>query len=101
MRKAKRDVDVTNFIKSDTGKIKVEGAEVCGRWKEYFETLLNGENESELEVVEAVERRLHEIAEQEVEKALKDMKSGRAAEPSGLTSDMKVCCICARVWRNS
>ena len=71
MRKGKSDVDGTNFIKSDTGEIKVEGAEVCGSWKEYFEPPQNGENESELEVVEAVEGPVHEITEQEVERALK------------------------------
>ena len=38
-----------------SGEIKVERADVCGRWKEYSEALLNGENESELVVVEAVE----------------------------------------------
>ena len=64
MRKDKRDVDGTNVIKSDTGETKVEGAVVCERWKEYFEALLNGENESELEVVKAVEESLHEITEE-------------------------------------
>ena len=81
-------MDGTNFIKSDTGEIKVERAAVCGRWKEYFDALLNGENESEPEVVEPVEWHLQEISEQEVGRALKGMKNGRAAGPSGLTSDM-------------
>ena len=89
MRKDKRDVVGTNFIKSDTGEIKVEGAEVCERWKEYFEALLNGE--SELEMVEGP---LHKITEQEVENALKGMKSGRVAGPSGLMRDMQKCQIC-------
>ena len=52
IRKDKRDVVGIFFIKSDTGGIKVARAEVCQRWKEYFEALLNGENESELEVEE-------------------------------------------------
>ena len=81
-------MDGTNFIKSDTGEIKIERAEVCGRFKEYFEALLNAENVSELEVVNAVEGPLHEITAQEVKRALEGMKSGRAARPSGLTSDM-------------
>ena len=50
--------------------------------------LLNGENESEFHVVEAVEGPLCEITEQEVERALKGMKNDRAAGPSGLTSGM-------------
>ena len=88
MRKDRRDVEGTNFIKSDTGEIKIEATEVCVRWREYFEVLLNGENESKFDVVEAVEGPLYEITEQEVEKALKGMKNDRAAGPSGLTSDM-------------
>ena len=56
--------------------------------REYFEVLLNGENESKFDVVEAVEGPLYEITEQEVEKALKGMKNDRAAGTSGLTSDM-------------
>ena len=47
--------------------------------------LLNWENGSEFDVVEAVEGPLYEITEQEVEKALKGMKNDRAAGPSGLT----------------
>ena len=39
-------------------------------------------------MVEAVEGPLHEITEQEGERALKFMKSGRAAGLCGLTSDM-------------
>ena len=46
--KDRRDVEGTNFIKSATGKFKIEATEVCGRWREYFEVLLNGENESDL-----------------------------------------------------
>ena len=57
-----------NFIKSEAGKIRVEGAEVSGRWREYFKVFLTGEKDRELEVVEAVEKPLHEITEQEVKK---------------------------------
>ena len=39
-------------------------------------------------MVEAVEGPLHEITEQEVERALNGMKNGRASGPSVLMSDM-------------
>ena len=39
-------------------------------------------------MVEAVEGPLQEITEQQVERALKSMKSGRVAGLSGLTSNM-------------
>ena len=51
--------------------------------------LLNWENESKFDGVEAVEGPLYEITG--VEKALKGMKNDRAAGPSGLTSDMLKC----------
>ena len=52
MRKDRRDVEGTNFMKSDTGEIKIEATEVCGRWRKYFDVLLYGENEGEFDVVE-------------------------------------------------
>ena len=58
-----KNLEFLNFIKSDTGEIKIEATEVCGRWREYFEVLLNGENESEFDVVEAVEGPLYEITD--------------------------------------
>ena len=54
MRKDRRDVEGTNFIKSDTSEIKIEATEVCGRWREYFQVLLNGENKSKFDVAKAV-----------------------------------------------
>ena len=76
MRKGKIDVKGTNFITSDTGEINVEEVEVCGRRWEFFEVVLNGENDRQLEVGEAVDGPLHEITEQEVEMALKGMQNG-------------------------
>ena len=64
------DMQGTNFFKSDTGEIKVEGVKICGSWTEYFEVLLSWDNDRELEVVEAAEGPLHEIAEQEVKRAM-------------------------------
>ena len=47
MRRDRKDVEGTNFIKREDGVIKVDGAEVCERWRGYFQELLNGENECE------------------------------------------------------
>ena len=38
----------TNVIKSNTGEIKIEATEVCKRWREYFEVLLNGKLKANL-----------------------------------------------------
>ena len=48
-------VEGTNFIKEENGVIKVDGAEVCERWRGYFQELLNGENECEFGEEGAVE----------------------------------------------
>ena len=45
MRRDRRDVEGTNFIKGGDGVIKVDGADVCERWRGYFQELLNDENE--------------------------------------------------------
>ena len=47
MKRDRKDVEGTNFIKGDDEVIKVDGAEVCERWSGYFQELLNGENECE------------------------------------------------------
>ena len=44
MRRDRKDVEGINFIKGEDRVIKVDGAEVCERWKGYFQELLNGEN---------------------------------------------------------
>ena len=58
-------------------------------WNDLPYTVFDTETLSnDLDVVEAVEGPLHEITEQEVERALNGMESGRVAGPFGLTSDM-------------
>ena len=54
----------------------------------YFQKLLNDENECEFEVEGAVEVPLNIINREEVEGALRGMKNGKAAGPSGMMSDL-------------
>ena len=86
MRRDRKDVE-TNFIKGEDGAMKVDGAEVCERWRGYFQELLNGENECEFEEG-AAEEPLNIVTREEVEGALRGMKNGKAAGPSGMTSDL-------------
>ena len=88
MRRDKKDVEGTNFIKGKDGVMKVDGAEVYERWRGYFQELLNGENESEFGEERAVEGPLDIVTREEVEGALRCMKNGKAAGPSGMTSDL-------------
>ncbi|KAK3524760.1 hypothetical protein QTP86_002555 [Hemibagrus guttatus] len=56
------------------------------RWKEYFEELMNEENEREkrVEGVNSVEQKVDKIRKDEVRKALKRMKSGKAVGPDDI-----------------
>ncbi|KAK3543213.1 hypothetical protein QTP70_013685 [Hemibagrus guttatus] len=63
------------------------------RWKEYFEELMNEENESEkrVEGVNSVEQKVDKIRKDEVRKALKRMKSGKAVGPDDIPVEVWKC----------
>ena len=44
-KKERKDITVTNCLKGDNGELLVSEEQVSGRWREYFEKLLNEENE--------------------------------------------------------
>ncbi|XP_063596232.1 uncharacterized protein LOC134773085 [Penaeus indicus] len=73
--RAKRDIPKVTVVKSEDGWILAEKEEVLRRWREYFEHLLNVENEwEELTELPAVEVNL-----QEVSVVLKKMKKNKSA----------------------
>ena len=88
MKKDHKDVQGSNFIKDETGAIKIEDTGVQDRWRRYFSVLLNDENENDIEEVSMVEGPIEDITEDEVERAVKGMKNGKASGPSGVTADM-------------
>ena len=53
-----------------------------------FETLLNENKEHEFEEIDMVQGPIEEISEEEVNRALNGMKSGKAPGPTGLSSDL-------------
>ena len=57
----------------------------------FTSTLLNVENNNEIEETECVHRPIQHISEDEVRTALRSMKSNKAPGPSGLTSDIIKC----------
>ncbi|KAK3543975.1 hypothetical protein QTP70_032735, partial [Hemibagrus guttatus] len=63
------------------------------RWKEYFEELINEENEMEkrVEGVNSVEQKVDKIRKDEVRKALKRMKSGKAVGPDDIPVEVWKC----------
>ncbi|KAK3547492.1 hypothetical protein QTP86_021194, partial [Hemibagrus guttatus] len=70
-----------------------EGQKDLYRWKEYFEELINEENEREkrVEGVNSVEQKVNKIRKDEVRKALKRMKSGKAVGPDDISVEVWKC----------
>ena len=54
MKKDRKDITGTNCIKSADGNIMIDSVQVAERWKEYYQTLLNEENENQFEEVDKV-----------------------------------------------
>ena len=63
---------------------------MLGVWEEYFKKLLNPEGECEIEILHSVRRELEVriIAEEEMEKAVKKIKTGKAVGVDELTVEM-------------
>ncbi|KAK3525998.1 hypothetical protein QTP70_011806 [Hemibagrus guttatus] len=85
-----KDVQQVRVIKD--GRVLTSEESVQRRWKEYFEELMNEENEREkrVEGVNSVEQKVDKIRKDEVRKALKRMKSGKAVGPDDILGGLEV-----------
>ena len=88
MKKDKVDVAGSRFVKSADGNLLIEPESVAGRWKEYFDRLLNEENGNEIEVSGIVSGPVEDIVRGEVEVAVKKMKNRRATGASGVAVEI-------------
>ncbi|MCI4385399.1 hypothetical protein PGIGA_G00049990 [Pangasianodon gigas] len=81
-----KDVQQVRVIKDRDGRVLTSEESVQRRWKEYFEELMNEENEREkrVEGVTSVEQNVDKIRKDEVRNALKRMKSGKAVGPDDI-----------------
>ncbi|KAK3506979.1 hypothetical protein QTP70_033856 [Hemibagrus guttatus] len=81
-----KDVQQVRVIKDRDGRVFTSEESVQRRWKKYFEELMNEENEREkrVEGVNSVEQKVDKIRKDEVRKALKKMKSGKAVGPDDI-----------------
>ncbi|KAK3550919.1 hypothetical protein QTP70_008730 [Hemibagrus guttatus] len=81
-----KDVQQVRVIKDRGGRVLTSEESVQRRWKEYFGELMNEENEREkrVEKVDSVEQKVDKIRKDEVRKALKRMKSGKAVGPDDI-----------------
>ncbi|VDL77118.1 unnamed protein product [Nippostrongylus brasiliensis] len=76
------DVRVVRAVKSATGSVLRAPVEVKSRWEEYFKGLLNEEYPREsVRDAEPVEGPIKLWTEEEVQKAVKEMKIGKAVGP--------------------
>ncbi|KAK3528614.1 hypothetical protein QTP70_005345 [Hemibagrus guttatus] len=96
LAKKKWDMDRTEENRQEYMELqhRVKSLEsVQRRWKEYFEELMNEENEREkrVEGVNSVEQKVDKIRKDEVRKALKRMKSGKAVGPDDIPVDVWKC----------
>ncbi|KAK3568191.1 hypothetical protein QTP86_000234 [Hemibagrus guttatus] len=88
-----KDVQQVRVIKDRDGRVLTREESVQRRWKEYFEELMNEENEREkrVEGVNSVEQKVDKIRKDEVRKALKRMKSGKAVGPDDIPVEVWKC----------
>ena len=84
--RAGKDVQHVRVIKDADGNVLTSEESVLRRWKEYFEELMNRENERErrLNDVERVNQEVGEISMNEVRMAMKKMKNGKAVGPDNI-----------------
>ncbi|KAK3562747.1 hypothetical protein QTP86_006961 [Hemibagrus guttatus] len=88
-----KDVQQVRVIKDREGRVLTSEESVQRRWKEYFEELMNEENEREkrVEGVNSVEQKVDKIRKDEVRKASKRMKSGKAVGPDDIPVEVWKC----------
>ncbi|KAK3510812.1 hypothetical protein QTP70_022737 [Hemibagrus guttatus] len=88
-----KDVQQVRVIKDRDGSVLTSEESVQRRWKEYFEELMNEENEREkrVEGVNSVKQKVDKIRKDEVSKALKRMKSGKAVGPDDVPVEVWKC----------
>ncbi|PWZ04046.1 DNA mismatch repair protein MSH5 [Zea mays] len=91
-----RDVNQVKCIKDEANQLLVKNEEMKNRWKEYFNKLFNGGNESStIELDEPFDDNnrgfVRRIQEYEVKEALKRMKVGKAMGPDGIPIEVWRC----------
>ena len=81
--RAGKDVQHVRVIKDENGKAIVNSEAVLKRWKDYFEKLINEENNRDprTEEAEVVNEEVNCVSRKAVKNALRKMKKGKAVGP--------------------
>ena len=91
--RAGKDVQHVRVIKDENGNVMVKSEAVLKRWKEYFEKLINEENNRDprTEEAEVVNEEVNCVSREEVKNALRRMKKGKAVGPDELPVEVWKC----------
>ena len=91
--KAGKDVQHVSVMKDKNGDMMVNSEAVLKRWKEYFEKLMNEENNREprTEETEVVNEKVNCVSKEEVKTTLRRMKKGKAVGPDELPVEVWKC----------
>ena len=91
--RAEKDVQHVRVIKDENGNVMLNSEAVLKRWKEYFEKLMNEENNRDprIEETEVVNEEVNCVSREEVKNALRRMKKGKAVGPDELPVEVWKC----------
>ena len=91
--RARKDVQHVRVIKDENDSVMVNSEAVLKRWKEYFEKLMNKENNRDprTEEAEVVNKDINCISREKVKNALRRMKKGKAVGPDELPVEVWKC----------
>ena len=80
-------------MKDEIGNVMVSSEAVSKRWQEYFEKLMNEENDREprTEEAEVVNEEVNCVSRKEVKNALRRMKKGKTVGPDKLPVEVWKC----------
>ena len=89
------DVQHVRVIKDENGNVMVNSEAMLKRWKEYFEKLMNEENDREprIEEAEVVNEEVNCVNREEVKNALRRIKKGKAVGPDELPVEVWKCMV--------
>ncbi|XP_063382160.1 uncharacterized protein LOC134668649 [Cydia fagiglandana] len=83
------DIKTNKYVKDTQGRLLTANKDINGRWKEYYEQLMNEEFPSALmPYAPATQGPIHCISVEEVKKALTKMKYHKATGPDQLPADI-------------
>ena len=87
-----KDVQHVKVIKDENGNVMVNSEAVLKRWKEYFEKLMNKENNRDFrtEEAEVINKEVNCVS-REVKNAIRRMKKGKAVGPDELPVEVWKC----------